>query len=83
MQERPAIRPDCLGYFNTFNVLSERRTYNEAGVQPLTVAEIAAYLTELGISGGERRTKFLHMLFDLDSEFMQIQFEKQQQARKT
>lgn len=83
LQEKPDLRPDCKGYYDAFSVLSGRRTYNQAGMQPLAVSEVAAYLTELGISGGEGRRRFLHLILEMDSTYMDDIFKRQEKASKS
>lgn len=81
LQERPDLRPDMQGVFSVFSVLSQQRQYNQAGVQPLPVSEITGYLTELGISGVERRERHIHMLLEMDSKYMTSYFKKREKAK--
>lgn len=70
LAKRPVLRPDCFGYMNTFDTLSDTRDYTEVGGLPLKPSEVAAHLTEMGISGGERRLKFYSMMLELDRVYI-------------
>lgn len=75
---KPKLRDDCQGYYSTFQVLSDQRSYNQAGAQPLRITEIASYLTFLGISGVDRKQKFMCFLLEMDKAFMALYFKKQE-----
>lgn len=63
-----------------FAVLSKRRMYNQAGLQPLQASEVTSYLAGLGVSGEERTEAFLHVILGMDDIFMADYFEKQKPA---
>lgn len=80
LQDRPSLSPEADDIYGAFSVLSKRRKYNQAGLQPLEVSEVTAYLTELGFSGEESREEALHLILGLDDIFMADYFKK---AEKT
>lgn len=75
LQSRVLILPECRKYYGAFTVLGLTRGYTSAGIQPLQVTEIAAYLNEMGLRGQERE-KFLRIILSMDSELMTLSFEK-------
>lgn len=81
LQDMPKLRHDCRGYLEAFNFLSDAREYNQAGVQPLRLTEIQAYLALTGISGMDRKAKLVRVIRELDSVFMQRHFEQQEKQQ--
>jgi len=77
LRDRPKLCPEYRGYYKAFSMLSGRRAYNQAGLQPLAMSEITAYLTELGLSRGESRFSFLYVTLEMDTAFMSCYFKKQ------
>lgn len=76
LQDRVELRPEGAEIYGVYEILSKRRKYNEAGLQPLEVSEVTAYLTELGFSGEDSRESALHLILGLDDIFMADYFEK-------
>lgn len=56
--------------------------YNDAGLQPLQVSEVTAYLAGLGVSGEESTEQFIHMILGMDDIFMTDYFKKQEATKK-
>lgn len=74
------MQPDCRGYLELFYELSPTRAYNEAGQQPLQPSEINAYLTRLGISGGDEGLKTFRLLLAMDRSYIDHHFKQQAQV---
>ena len=81
LRDRKVLRDDCRGYLDAFYALSTQRGYNEAGQQPLQVSEITAYLTHMGISGGEGGMRFFRHLLRLDRTYIDHHFKQQEKAQ--
>lgn len=80
LQSRVVVLPECRKYYGAFSVLGLTRGYTSAGIQPLQVTEIAAYLDEMGLRGQERE-KFFRIILRLDSELMTLNFDKQKSSQ--
>lgn len=77
LQDRPTLNPKYQGLLEDFYLLSGRRFYNEAGLQPIQLSEIFIFLTHAGITGAEEKGRHLRVLVELDHVFLDYQLDKQ------
>ena len=76
LSSRPSLNRKYQGHLEDFYLLSGRRFYNEAGLQPLQLSEIFSFLTHAGITGPEEKGHHLRILVELDQVFLDYQSEK-------
>jgi hypothetical protein len=81
LQARPAMKPEGLEIYQTFNNISNTRHYSSAGMQPLQVSELASYLETIGLSGQEKRD-VLEMMLSIDRGYMRSYFKKMDKLSK-
>ena len=65
-KSRPALRSDCIVYFDAFRFLSASRLWNQVGPQPVPVSEIKAYMEVAEIEDPNEKLKYLKFVSDLD-----------------
>lgn len=68
---RPALRSDCIKYFDAFRYLGASRMWSEVGPQAIQVSEVAAYLGILGIEDTYTKQKYLRLVQSMDRVEMQ------------
>lgn len=64
---RPALRGDCIDYYDAFRFLGASRMWNQVGPQPIPVSEIMSYLTGMGVTNLEDRERYLRHIKDMDN----------------
>lgn len=74
---RPQIRTDCATYRDAYKALSNARQYNQAGVQPLTIAEVLAYAELAQIPKGYQTQKLLRIVQSMDNAHLEWWAKKQ------
>lgn len=83
LRSKPALLPEAQPYLQAYFCLNASRGYNEAGRQPLSIADIYTYLTEFaGITGIEQRHTYLTLLQSLDSVALVHYAEQAEKALK-
>ena len=69
---RPALRSDCIKYFDAFRYLGASRMWSEVGPQAIQVSEVTAYLKDIvGIKSHRTRQKYLRLVQSMDRVEMQ------------
>ena len=63
---RPALRNDCIKYYDAFRYLGACRLWSEVGPQSIQISEIAAYLGLVGIEQSETKLKYLRLVQSMD-----------------
>ena len=76
LESRPKLRQDLLPYLEAFYAVSAARQYSQAGVQPVMVSEVLAYLQCIGETSPTRREKYLRLIQKMDAVFLVDVFEK-------
>ena len=66
----PELFEGSFDIWRAFATLSQSRTYNFSGSNPLQVSEILAYFEMFGISDFEEREELVYLIKELDSEFL-------------
>lgn len=74
---RPRLRTDCRKYQRAYAALNNSRQFNPAGIQPLTIAEMRAYIELADISRGYPAEKFLRIMQQMDAAQLEWQLKKQ------
>ena len=64
---RPALRRDCIRYYEAFRYLGASRICNTTGPQPIQVVDVKAYLDIVAIDDPATRLKYLRLIQALDS----------------
>jgi hypothetical protein len=63
---KPALRRDCLRYYEVYRALSASRIWNQVGPQPFQVSEILALVEATGIYEPDTKLKYLRLVQILD-----------------
>ena len=63
---RPALRNDCIKYFDAFRYLGASRLWSEVGPQPVQVSEVKAYVDMIGLDDVDTKLKFLKFVQLMD-----------------
>lgn len=58
-------------YLNAYNTLANARGSGMAGPQPISLAEISAYFSVLGIDDRAERVKYVALIQRLDQVYLQ------------
>lgn len=67
MLAKPALRDDCVTYYDAFRHLSASRLWNQAGPQPIQTTEILSFLEIRRIKDPDEREKIEKLVKILDS----------------
>lgn len=80
----PDLRPGDLIYYDAFQFLTGARSYNMGGPNPLSVADMTAYVTTLTIlEGVDARRRFVRFMQEMDRTYLEFAAEKAEQRRAT
>ena len=63
---RPALRSDCIKYFDAFRYLGASRMWSEVGPHAIQVSEVAAYVGMAGITDPYTKLKYLRLVQAMD-----------------
>lgn len=63
---KPALRRDCLRYYEVFHALGASRVWSQVGPQPLQVSEILALVEAKGIEEPETKLKYVRLVQRMD-----------------
>lgn len=80
LQARPLQRADCSEYRAVFDLISGRREYNQAGVQPLPLGAVESYINIMEIRDVLEREKIMKFMCSMDDVFMEYVRKKTEQA---
>lgn len=69
---RPALRDDCVRYYDAFRILGVARTWSQVGPEPIKVSEVKALLDILEIKDVPTRLKYLSLIRSMDNVEMQF-----------
>lgn len=64
---RPALRDDCIKYYDAFCLLSACRMWSEVGPQPIQISEVESYTRMAGIDEPRTRLKYARLIRRLDT----------------
>lgn len=79
---RPKLRAELKPYLDAFNSLSRARQFTEAGILPLQISEIEAYLRIKGVPQGQAQLRWLRFIQALDGVHVKWYFDRQSKAHK-
>lgn len=82
LQERPTLRPENLGIYQDFVFLQSGRCAGFSGPNPISVADMVAYLQVFPIGSAERRARWMRLVRRIDSAVLDRIYDKQAQERK-
>lgn len=80
--ENGELPPHLLWVWQAFAVCSRTRMVNQAGPQPITLHDIAAYCMLEGIIDEEQRREVLHHLMLLDIEWCRTMYQRIEKGRE-
>lgn len=69
-------------YLNAYNVLANSRGSGMAGPQPISLTEISAYFSVLGIDDQAERVKYVALIQRLDQVYLQHAGEQSAKNKK-
>ena len=69
LRNRPEVHSFLYSYWEAFFALSRSRSVGFA-VNPVSIADIVAYMELKGIFDPEEREDFLHFMQEMDAEFL-------------
>lgn len=73
----PALRSDCIPYFDAFRFLGASRKWSQVGPQPIEMKEIMALLVDgLGIDDADERMKYVRLIQGMDRVELNYRAEK-------
>lgn len=67
LHSRPRLRADCRQYRQAFLTLSNARQFNQAGLMPIAVSEVSAYVELADVEKGFAATKLLRIVQAMDA----------------
>lgn len=79
---RPKLRTELVEYMNEFRTLSLSRQFNEAGILPIQISEIEAYLRMKGVPPGAAQLRHLRFIQALDSVHVEWYYNKRNKDLK-
>lgn len=71
LQNRPHLSRWVTEYWQGFQFLSGSRTLHQAGIGPIPLTEIVAYMEAIYLCDVDERLKFIKMIQALDSVYVQ------------
>ena len=67
LASKPALRGDCIRYYDAFCLLGASRIWSQVGPQPLPISEILALVNQgLGIADPDTRLKYVRLIQGMD-----------------
>jgi hypothetical protein len=63
---RPALRRDCVRYYDAFRVLGASRIWSQVGPEPILVSEVESFLNMSGVTDPDTKLKYLRLIKQLD-----------------
>lgn len=81
-RNKPALRADCVPYFEAFRLLGASRTWSQVGPNPILLSEIESHLRTEGIDDPYEVPKYKRLIKLLDRVEMDFLFEKSKKASK-
>lgn len=79
--QKPALRGDCIDYYDAFRFLGASRIWNQVGPQAIPISEINSYVKDsLGIRDLEERQKYIRLINRMDSVELNYLHEKRAAA---
>lgn len=81
LRSKPALRADCIRYFDAFRLLGASRIWNQVGPQAIPLSEIESYLNLNGITTRETRLKYVRLIKSLDLVELRYIQEKQKSQK--
>ena len=67
----PKLKEDDKDFLEAYDIVSRSRTWGMAAPNPLSVGEVALFCWTVGIASPAQRAKYLRIVQDLDSCFME------------
>lgn len=87
LQNRPYLSRWVIEYWDAFQILSGSRLLHQAGIGPIPLTELAAYMDVTYLYDVDERLKFIKMIQALDSVYVSFINDKakrkSESARKT
>lgn len=81
--QKPALRGDCIRYYDAFRSLGAARIWSPVGPQPIPVSEVESYLNLAGITSPHTRLKYLRLIRAMDQVELTHLHQKQQKQKQT
>ena len=63
---KPALRRDCLRYYEVFTALGASRIWTQVGPQPFQISEVLTLVEAKGIENPETKMKYLRLVQRMD-----------------
>jgi hypothetical protein len=63
---KPALRSDCIKYYDAYRLLGASRIWSQVGPSSIQVSEIKAYLDMLGIEDPLTKLKYMRLIQQMD-----------------
>lgn len=79
---RPALRSECIDYYDAFRYLGASRMWSQVGPLPISVSDIAAFLFLNNITNPDERMKYLRLVQAMDRVELKFLQEKTKRAAK-
>ena len=79
LQNRPKLSRWVAGYWDGFQCLSGSRAVTQAGIGPIPISEIVAYMEAIYLRDVDERLKFIKMIQALDTIYVNHINEKAKQ----
>jgi hypothetical protein len=76
LKDRPPLGPELEEYWQGFVTLSQCRTYNFGGSNPISMSDIFAYFQAFAINRFEDREDFVYFVKRLDEEYLRMEAAK-------
>lgn len=73
---KPALRGDCIRYFDAFCRLGASRIWSQVGPQPITISEVESLMNMSGVEEPETRMKYLRLIQGMDRVELTFRQEK-------
>jgi len=77
LRTKPTLRTDCVPYLLGYNALAFARLSNQAGIQPIQLQDVLAYVELSGIEKGYPAQKFLRLIQAMDAVHLNWWAERQ------
>jgi len=78
--DRPRIVQYDRYYLDTYYDLAAARCYNQAGIQPIPVVDIVAYMNLVGVAESSERYRIFQAVRSLDAAYLKHVMEKKSQT---
>lgn len=76
LDDQPGLDFGQRWYFNAFFQLSRSRQFGFNGPQPISTADIEAFLNTKGITQKKRRTRFMEYITEMDQVFLENEYDE-------